>query len=328
MQQRLSWVGLSVGDYVIRELLGEGTFSWVFRAVHNNGSTVKAFKIGKPAEVIAEGGPTSCIPTKALMKRDGVVSDMVPDSRELLRLQAQKLQELKDPSVIEVEELVERSAGSFYRMPVIPGQNLRRYMMGGPVAISVFYDLAKCLSRLKERNDANYHGDLKPENVMVTPSGAVLIDPGYFGNLHLGKGKTKHQVLNCAVTSPLYYPCLEPDDLLAFGFMLWEAACREQPLSKRVRAKDFDPKHAAPELYQKVLSEEEQGNFFLSPILGIKKPSDLRPGIPAEVEKLILKAVRLAPQENGSMELAAGYTSFAQIADDLVELTLANITSL
>jgi serine/threonine protein kinase len=322
--QKLSWVGLSVGDYVIKELLGEGSFSWVFRAIHNDGFTVKAIKVAKPPEAVAEGGPTSCIPTNAILHVNNNVSDLDPDTEQLLMLQAKKLQGLNDPQMMSIEEISARSGGCYYRMPALTGQTLRQYMNSGPVPIDVLLDIALCMDRLNEDDAFDYHGDLKPENVMVTPSGMVLLDPGYFGELDTIKGGTKQLLTNCAITTPIYYPFLKPDDQLALGLIMWEIACRDHPLARRAYSGDFDRDKVGDDLFELVTTLEKDGKYFYSAILGLSKPEDLRPGIPKECQDLLLKALRLKFEGNQLM-LDEGFKNFAEMAAALARLLSKSI---
>jgi serine/threonine protein kinase len=326
VRQKLSWDSLSVGDYTIKEILGEGSFSWVFRAVHTDGFTSKAIKVAKPLEAVAEGGPTSCIPTNAVVAKGGAVVELSPDTEQLLMLQARKLQAISDPQLISIEEISARPGGSYYRMPVLTGgHTLRQYMSAGPVAIDVLLDIALCMDRLLEDTQFGYHGDLKPENIMVTPSGMVLIDPGYFGTLDTFKSGAKQALTNCAVTTPIYYPMLEPDDLLALGLIMWEIACRDHPLGRRAYSGDFDRRSVGEELWNLVKSQETQGKYFLSAVLGLRRPSLVRPGMPSEIEELLLKALRLSFLPDGTLNLTEGFKNFAEFAAAIARLLSKNI---
>lgn len=56
-------------------------------------------------------------------------------------------------------------------------------------------------------------------------------------------------------------------------------------------------------------------NYYLSALLEIKPPSIM--GIPENVEKVLLRGLRLEKSSFGKLEKAQGYTDFAQIADAL-----------
>jgi hypothetical protein len=168
-----------------------------------------------------------------------------------------------------------------------------------------------------------YHGDVKPENMIVTGSGVILVDCGYFGSVHVGDKADPQKTL--IVTTPRYYPRLLPDDLLAFGLLLWEAAMRKPLLEGVAYSGDFDADGVADRLFDIVSEEEAIGNFNFSGILGVVKPSDLREGLPDIVEKTLLKSVRLQFNENGVADIDEGYESFEEIADDLKKMTQAGI---
>jgi serine/threonine protein kinase len=240
-------------------------------------------------------------------------------------LQAKKLKTATDLGLIGVEEVSSRPGGCYYMMPIITGQTLRRYMTAGPVPISHFIDIANCLERLTDNKAFLYHGDLKPENIMVSPLRVVLIDPGHFGSVDTYSASIKQTMTNCAVTSTIYYPTLVPDDLLAFGIIMWETACREHPLSKRAHSADFDKRTVGSGLWQYVKEQENEGRFYSSRILGLRRPSAIRPGMPKEIEDLLLRGMRLQIDANGKIDRGEGFNSFAEIAESLNHLLSKNI---
>ena len=126
--QKLSWVGLFVGEFVIKQLLGEGSYSWVFQAVHSDGCTTRAIKVAKPPEAVEEGGPTSCVPTNAVWQTAGSLIKILPETEQLLCLQAKKLQAVNDPAVVQIEEVSVLPGSCYYRMPLLAGINLRQFM--------------------------------------------------------------------------------------------------------------------------------------------------------------------------------------------------------
>jgi len=321
VSQKLSWVGLRVGDYVIEELLGEGSYSWVFKAVHVDQKwNAKAIKVAKPPEAVDEGGPTSCIPTDAYWPSGGTVITVKPETEQLLCLQAKQLQAISDPGLVMIEEVSVSPGSCYYRMPIIRGNNLRRFMTAGPVHTDILLDIARCLKRLSETEIFYCHGDLKPENIMVTAAGMVLIDPGYYGTIEAYKGATKQPLSNCAVTSTLYYPYLHPDDLLALGLLTWEIACREHPLAKKTTSKDFDRKTIGAELWTAIQEEEKEGKFFLSPLLGLKRPSVLRPGIPSDLERFLLRCLKVKFETDGKLNADIGFQDFGEYTAALTRL--------
>jgi len=198
-------------------------------------------------------------------------------------------------------------------------------MNAGPVPTEILIDLALCLDRLANTENFRFHGDLKPENIMVTPSGVVLVDPGYFGAIEVFKSNTKQLLTNCAITSTRYYPYLVPDDLFALGLISWEIACRQHPLAEKAVVSQFDRHKISHDFLELVQKEEDEGRFFLSSILGIRRPTELRPGIPFEVEEFLLKCLRINFDADGKLRLAKGFHTVAEYAAALSGLARKNI---
>ena len=159
---------------------------------------------------------------------------------------------------------------------------------------------------------------------MVKPSGVVLIDPGYFGSLEVYKGAGKQQLSNCAVTSPIYYPLLVPDDLFALGLITWEIACRQHPLAEHAVPSDFDRKYIGNNLWELIQQEEDDGRGFLTPLLGLKRPASMRPGMPPDVEAFLLKCLRVKFDDT-KINTAKGFNSVGEYASALAQLQRKNI---
>lgn len=324
IKQQITWVGLTVEDFLIEELIGEGSFSWVYRGTNFNKNKSCVFKVAKPPELMGSGGSTGVLHTEALGLITDAVIDICPDPYKLLASQGSKLQAVSDPELVVVEEIAQQESSCYLRMELIEGRTLREIMRDGPVPVQALIDLAQAMERLSRTREFEYHGDLKPENILVTAAGIKLIDPGLFGVLELDDGTQ----LTCAVTTPAYYPVLEPDDLFAFGLMLWEAALGEQPLRYKSCSERLDRRRASQELLQLVRSQEVMGKYFLSSILALKRPSEIRPGTTPELERLLVKALRLKFKADGTLDLDSGFRSFGALAGALLGLLSAGIRTL
>jgi serine/threonine protein kinase len=155
-----------------------------------------------------------------------------------------------------------------------------------------------------------YHGDLKPENIIVTTTGAKMIDPGYFGEL---KGKR-----NIMVTTKAYYPRLQPDDLFACDLMLWEIVLHYHPLLEYWTG--FDARTIGPEL-----SETISHTFpvveraYLETLATVTRPSWLNREITPAIEDLLLKAIGLRRLADGRIALGERFKGFRELKDALIE---------
>jgi serine/threonine protein kinase len=328
----VTWVGSQVGDFLIDQKLGEGNFSWVYRGIHEDNGTYAAFKVAKPPEAadlsssasaasaaseLLEDG-NAALPTRAIATITGGIMEIKPNAAKLLQKQHELLVQLNHGESIQVKELCAKPELTYFEMEYVSGPTLRQLMEQGPVSIDKMMEVARCLDKLSKSKKLAYHGDLKPENIMFTPSGAVVIDPGFFGRLDLENGST---MKNCAVTTPAYYPTLEPDDLMAFGILLWEVVMGEQPLKKETSSESSDLSRIGPQLLEHVRLQEAVGKYLLSPILDIQRPSTNRTNVDRNVENLLLKGLRLHVLGNG-IELDPGFRSFAAISGALATLRL------
>jgi serine/threonine protein kinase len=174
-------------------------------------------------------------------------------------------------------------------------------------------ELAEALQRLSKDPKFKHHGDVKPENIVVTKSGIKLIDPGHFGPLDCAEGNLNR----CVVTTPAYYPLLTPDDLFAMGIILWEIACRSHPMDGVAYSGAIDKSNLGQGLVDWVRGRELVGQYYLSPILGVRRPSDLRSDMPGALENVLLKALRLRINPDNKFDKDAGFASLADLASAL-----------
>jgi serine/threonine protein kinase len=324
--QQLTWVGSTVGDYTIDEHLGGGAFSWVYSGLHSDGVTRKAFKVAKPADLI-EDSETGWLPTKALAQVTGAIAEVQPDTDDLLKRQGEKLSRIKTRGVPTVEEIFNEPGLTWFRMPLLSGQTLRHILKSRvPVSIETIIEMVRTLDRLSEDAAFDYHGDIKPENVLIGDDGSTtFLDPGHFGELR----NTRGMVTNCTVTTPAYYPTLLPDDLFAVGLMLWEIATGNQPLSRKIPSSRIDTTNIDEDLLSMIKEEESTGKSFLSAIMTVRPIGESTDAVVApDLEKFLMKALRLEWQPNGKLGRAEGFRSFSALAGALIALKIKGVRTL
>lgn len=327
----ITWVGLQLGDFVIDELIGHGSFSDVYRAHHHKSGIERAIKTTRASEVAGTAATVS-FPTRALVKVTGSIAKALPDTTELLHLQYEKLATISQfplPDLIAVHEFVEDDSVCYYSMDYIAGGTLRNYILNNENnSLPEMYAIAMAMHNVLTHTPPpfKYHGDLKPDNVLIkneintagnsdrNKDGITIIDPGHFGELKLENGLTD---LHVAVTTPEYYPSLAPDDPFAFGVMLWEACTGYHPFAERRSSEDFDLSNVSEDLVERIKMREAVGNYFLSPILGLPDPHDLNASIPPGLEAVLFKLLHLKKLD-GMLTSTDGFVDFISIAEALV----------
>ena len=312
---------LSLDKYLLTDLLGEGNFSWVYRAIEPDNLTQKAFKIAKPRDLVSLPNHSS-IRTQEINITIGCVSSKIPDIEQFLSFQAEKLQKASDSALVKIDKLYSKRDIFYYQMDYIASKTLREIMKTRTISLRLIIEIAIALDRLLQNPNFQYHGDLKPENILVTSNSIKIIDPGYFG----GKEKQDPKTM---ITTPAYYPTLEADDLLAFGLILWEISCQQHPLVVQKSSSEFmDLTNVGENLFDWVYSSELVGQYFKSAFLHIKRPSTYQKDIHPILESFLLKAINLHLRADNIIDYKVHFKNFSQLIAALDELVEAGITHL
>jgi serine/threonine protein kinase len=302
-------VGTNLNGYCLDRRLGEGAFSWVYSG--SKGSEYKSFKVAKPREFAGIFDQTACSPTQALVQITGAALKIIPNSHELLSLEFKRLNAIKDWSVVRVEQFFDEGNRSSYQAELISGDSLRRLFDERRVDPKTLLDLASVLARLQQQNPGFVHGDLKPENVLITEGGIKLVDLGYFGPIKDWDGKQ----MNVAITTPAYYPFLQPNDLLAFGLILWESATGVNPLSQKDEIVSDDLSPDLAEWIERVASTGARSMRGLKSI-----DVQTLKMIPDRLRNVLLRAINLGVDDQEKLVRSDGYKSFVELQRDLAKI--------
>lgn len=320
--EQTSWIGKRLEGHSIEAQIGEGAFSWVYRSSREDTAEERAIKVAKPAELVGTPGGDWPYQTKALAFITGGTTTVHPDASQLLGIQTTKLKDCTDPALVSIHSAGFADETYYCQMELLEGKTLRELMSQGPVAVPMLLQLVEAVERLCKDTDFQYHGDLKPDNIMVTAEGIKLIDPGHFGPLDCKEGN----LARCLITTPAYYPLLSPDDLFALGIILWEVACKKHPLGGSDVPTMVDRKNFGDALVRWVRSKELVGQYFLTPILEAGRPSQRRADLNPALEPLLLKAMRLKLTPDGKLDRDKGFESFSDMASALHDLLTSGVT--
>ncbi|MBX9948755.1 MAG: hypothetical protein K2Y39_06320 [Candidatus Obscuribacterales bacterium] len=312
----MTWVGLTVEQYSIDALIGEGSFAWLYRGVNESGEK-RAFKVAKPNEFVLNGMATGFICTKALKFRTNGIGEAIPDAKELLNLEFDKFSKRDLPCLPKYFSKVAHEGLAYLQMELLEGATLLQLIENGQFglsspALTAVRQAGLALSALFE-SGLPYHGDLTPGNIFLSQGGVKILDPGHFGELKMADGTIK----GVFVTTPEFYPLLRPDDVLALGLMAWHAVMGKPLIERDSRYLcGVDTNQIiSREVYDWLDSQENMGNFYLSALRALFLPRDK--GCSPEQEAILLKALRFALNSEGKIVRDPGYESPVQLAEAL-----------
>jgi serine/threonine-protein kinase len=239
------------------------------------------------------------------------------------RREAEAAAMLDHPNIVRVYDFIEDESGRcFLIMELIEGPNLKQYLRRHdrlPIAQALAIAEHVCAALQAAHDRGFVHRDIKPQNILLDPSGrAKLTD---FGIVHVGSGTTLTSgglVLGTAdYIAPEQArgdPLCPASDLYALGVVLYEILTGHVPFVGPTPM-SVAMQHAT------------------APVL---PPGRLVPGLPRYVEAIVLRALRKAPDQRyrsalvmgtalrlARETLAAGEPSPAEVAEAVPSLALA-----
>src|ERR1700689_4495286 len=144
--------GATVGGFAVLKRLGAGGMGQVYGA---EDTTLKRFVAIKRMALQSESGEA--------------------DRKRLLK-EAQRASALNHPNVGSVYDVVEHAGERWLVMEYIEGETLR-HRLDEPISAEEFFSIAtQCCEGLQAAHEKGIvHGDIKPENIMLTPANRVKI---------------------------------------------------------------------------------------------------------------------------------------------------------
>jgi serine/threonine-protein kinase len=261
-------IGQTISHYTILEKLGEGGMGVVFKAEDTRLKRTVALKF-LPPELTGD-----------------------PDAKERFILEAQAASALDHSNICTVFEIAETDEGQmFIAMACYEGQTLKGLIADRHLSIDkcVEYAIQVAQGLQKAHEKGIVHRDIKPANIMVTDDGVAKI-------LDFGLAKLARQTkLTKAGTTLGTFAYMSPEqtrgeqvdhrtDIWSLGVVLYEMLTGQLP---------FKGEYENAVVYSIL-------NLHQAPIKG------LRTGVPAELERIVEKALAKNPAER------------YQHADDLV----------
>lgn len=283
-------VGEVVQGYRITRFLGRGGFATVFLAQHEQTGNKVALKVGGASgggrqvtrllEVTSRRTPEGISPDElpaeaVFFESNGVRIDLFDEGevQHLLRREGDLLATCHHENLVQVVDRLTVDNNPVLVLEYVRGKTLRekiRSLEG--IHLNWFLAIVRALSVLKQAGTLDYHGDLKPENVVVKPSGkVVMLDPAM--------RTPEHRVVT---TTPHYNPLLLTDskaDVMAIGIMIYEILTGTLP---------FDE---VPWEFAGRQSGGETQRLSLSYFFSYTPPHALNPKTPEELERIVYRCI-------------------------------------
>ena len=306
----ISLVGFHVGEYLVDSCISDGPFASVFSAANSSGNTV-AIKAAKFKSDKMSSEQAGHFYTRAFYQQIGGFRKAEPDRMALLQRQAEFLIEAKGTAFVPVEHFDAEPLAQYF-MPLLEGQTLREQIRSRKVAHKTLLNICQAMVAIENNDQVKGHYDLKPENIIVAEDGGItLLDPGYFGLLKMEDGG-EHLV---KVTTPEYYPFLEPYDTLAFAHILWECIAGVHPLIPPIYVR---PAPNIGENFARSLSTcSLVGNHYLEPLRKLWLPKMANSDLNDQEQDFLLKAIGLQLVAENTLESTARFNNFTELYEQL-----------
>jgi serine/threonine protein kinase len=273
--------GTRLGPYKIEEPIGAGGMGEVYRATDTRLNRAVAVKI-LPSRLTTEPG------AKLRFERE-----------------AHTASALNDPHICTIYDVGEHDGRQFLVMELLEGRTLKEYMDGQGLAIEEVLNLGRQIAAALQTAHGKgiIHRDVKPANIFVTEGGRVKVLD--FGLAKLLPAIDQDATHSLTLTEPQAVlgtlPYMAPEqlrgektdartDIWGVGAVLYEMATSRRPFREELSTRLTDAiLHQSP-----------------------PPPCELNGGIPAELERIILKCLDKDPENR--------YQSATELVVDLRRL--------
>lgn len=302
-QPSLSWIGLHVDESLIADIIAEQPLTWTYLAQNAASGAGEWIKVAKPA---IDEQPRLDIFAEGVWVRDGgrwaAAIDGFP-AFDLVRGQGAWALMHEDPAVISVKSVVVDASLPYLRTAKPAGESFRQLVQERSVQAAHIDLLLSTLANLEKRFGRDWHGNLNASGIWFDASDCDIGLGGYFGYRSGSR--------QAAVTTPAYYPFLEPDDCLAVGLLCCEALLEVHPMHVPTSDPRYIQLFALSDDLQSALQEltSSSGPWF----------ANFRPGkfrssqASAALEDWLMKSIRLCRNADGKLETDVGFQNFTEM---------------
>jgi len=169
--------GTRLGEFEIRGLIGEGGFGIVYLAYDESLQRQVALKEYMPSSLAARASTTATVSVKSDRHRETFQAGLKSFINE-----ARLLAQFDHPSLVKVYRFWEGHGTAYMVMPYYEGPTLKHALreLGRPsTEAEIKAWLHPLLNALEVMHAAHcFHRDIAPDNILLTPTGPLLLDFG------------------------------------------------------------------------------------------------------------------------------------------------------
>jgi len=305
----LESVGFSIG-----EPMGGGAYCQVFHAQNLEGQVV--IKVPRLAANRTEQKTLRQYDAKAFSFHTGHVGFLDPNPNEILAKEAEALKHIKNPTMVELIEAHLFEGYYFVVMEHIEGTTWREAMgTNHPPTIKSVLDLVTALHDMQKSGELKYHGDIKPDNLIMDEGEKLrIIDPSS-GFTKLGRyGELLRMLL-----TPTYNPFCSQSDIPALGLLIIEVGTGKHPLI--LAHKERSHRKIGQELEHVLRMALATGQLSIwQRVPHMLFPRELREDFPIELEKIALRCLGLM-RTRDELDWCNPYEDLSELLSDLEGFT-------